>query len=190
MQLVKKHFHLYNHFFFNPLTSDFLSSFCITICLALLPEMLMCSWSLSISCPVPSWSISSFSSFLSCRLEAPAWLDRTGGDESTGFTRPTWGSTGMGGRTGVTPFRVKADMQSVTPMVIIHTKTKKGNCLTAVWTDHHQHSCQLRLSNYTVINYIEAGQNKLVDKIMWTKQSGALYLTLHHRNDWGGLEKL
>lgn len=95
------------------ITSDFRSSFCITMCLALLPEMLMCSWSLSISCPVPSWSVSSFSSFFSCWLEPPAWLDSTGGDASTGFTRPTWGTIGMVGRTGVTPFQGR-QTQSVT----------------------------------------------------------------------------
>lgn len=104
--LIKKtelRFPVISAFGFLNLTSDFLSNFCITMCLALLPEMLMCSWSLNISCPVPSWSISSFSSFFSSWLEPPAWLERTGGDASTGFTRPTWGSTGMGGRTGVTP---------------------------------------------------------------------------------------
>lgn len=100
---------------FEYLTSDFLSSFCITMCLALLPEMLMCSWSLSISCPVPSCSISSFSSFLSCWPAAAAtWADRTGGDARMGFTRPTWGSTGIGGRTGVTPSEGKADTKRMT----------------------------------------------------------------------------
>lgn len=116
------------------LTSDFRSSFCITMCLALLPEMLMCSWSLSISCPVPSWSISSFSSFFSNWLEAPAWFDRTGGDARTGFTKPTWGSTGMGGRTGVTPSEKKRlnnfaitqwwyILGSVLPLVLPHQGT-------------------------------------------------------------------
>lgn len=98
------------------------------MCLALLPEMLMCSWSLSISCPVPSWSVSSFSSFLSCWMAAATWFDGTGGVASTGFTRPTWGSTGMGGRTGVTPIK-RAD-------VVSHNSNLRHSCLKtprAVW---------------------------------------------------------
>ena len=101
------------------------------MCRALLPEMLMCSWSLSISCPVPSRSISSFSSFLSCWPEPPAWLDRTGGDARTGFTRPTWGSTGMGGRTGVTPGGGggEADVQSVASDVQKYRQLINRACL-------------------------------------------------------------
>lgn len=68
---------------------------------ALLPEMLMCSCSLSISGLSDSWktSSSSFSFFVSSRPSV-------GGLAKMGFTTPTWGMvTGMGGRAGVTPAR-------------------------------------------------------------------------------------
>lgn len=85
------------------LTSCLRSSFCMTMCRALLPEMLMCSCSLSISGRSDSWntSSSSFSFFTSTSPSA-------GGLARMGFTTPTCGMvTGMGGRAGVTPGRAQ-----------------------------------------------------------------------------------
>lgn len=75
----------------------------MTICLALLPEMLMCSCSLSISWPVPSWAASSSSFSFFASWAAATAADSDGGEANTGFTRPTWGTTGSVGRAGVTP---------------------------------------------------------------------------------------
>lgn len=98
-------------------SSSLLTPECVTVGLPSL--LLFCSCSFTLLCSTASARASSFSCCLSCTslltsgccgvvlvgVPVDVALDVMGGDASTGFTRPTWGTTGRVGRTGVTPWK-------------------------------------------------------------------------------------